>query len=642
MKHWCYPYHQVKTHQQDDGAISDLANIRDFSPCGSLLVKSLKSVTHSQWIIKVNRAFGMNVTILDFQLDNSESCDFVYIAIHFKKNIHAHVSTWCSMASSELRFCGSRPYWNTYLPYSTIKVLLLQFYVIQVPHFYLLYEIYDLTFHREVSAFTPSFLTITGSLYIQFKGISYYWLLKSWIGARLSAQIWGCEWTRSIVTIFDGPTDDIKLASLENCFSDNGYNVTSTIHMMLIKHKWQTYNLTNLDKDFINIHFTFMMIGLTYLSIHKNQTTLVKSIIHPSSPSAISAIQYHVSSKQEHVSLKVQMHVKEFHGYTKPNCIYGGFMMISDFFFDHDGDLKADDFGPFCDIRPGRTLLGTNSELILPGNFTYLYFYAFSTYFHLHLRITLTGTTCAGIINICRFCNVKIKDVYVTETLSAHCVGESRVAIYQRQNTCVRIQSMLTSKDVVCEFNFEQSITAGYLQVVVAYFSPNIYTSFVAMASETCKQKFLIVAKYYDKPSEKKIFTTHDARLSIVPRFMVIQHIYQCRYAEFSYSVQLINRENRTECVKYTNVTDFVDKSHCGEFIFAAHRLTPLYRFLLKVPVIFYNITSRAYHRLHLHYTSVVSTQARSHDQLHLLQDSSAIAIINEQQFSQSHVSIHR
>ena len=634
MKVWCFPYTSSKPHHNRDYNLSDLGHIRQFLPCGSLLLKSLNPVTHSYWNIKVNKAFGVNVTIVEFDLDTSVSCEHVNLALHFLESNNK----WCT--NDDLKFCGSRPPWSTILPFSVIKVLLLQLYVIKVPLIYLLYEPFDLALYQEIVMLIPSYITIHGSVQARFQGQSYYWLLKTFIRARLRIQIMRCEWFRSNITLYDGPTKDIKLTTIENCYSDNGYDILSTIHWALLAHSWATYNISFAEEDFIHLRFSFEAIEFKYLRLLENRTAIRKSIVHPTSKMAITGNPYRLTSKQD-TFIKIQLHVNALNGYTKPYCTHGGIMMITNFFYTEDGRRKADDYGPYCDIQPGRSLLGSNNEMILPGNVTDIYFYAFSTYFQLDVTLTITITPCVGLINICRFCSIRSDYIYETDKVVLKCIGTNRISLYQVPLTCIRIQSMLTAIDVHCEFNFEHAPTEGKVLVDIIYFAPNKVTSFVQLNSRSCKQSFSILSKYTDKQTQLKRFSQEDAQLSIVPRFTVIQHLYECKYAEFSYSVNIDKKYNHTVCATYRNVTDFIDKSICGELILASERSIPLYRFTLRSVKTFLRITPRVFHRLMLHYPSGFGT-VDSYDQLYILQDASAIANIDSEKFPISHISCHR
>ena len=635
MKVWCFPYIGSKHQHNRDYNLSDIVHIRQFVPCGSLLLKSLNPVTHSYWVIKVNKAFGVNVTIVDFDLDTSVSCTHINLAFHFLENNNK----WCT--NDDLKFCGSRPPWSTILPFSVIKVLLLQIYVIKVPLVYLLYETFDLILYREISMLTPAYIFIQRSIYTKFQGQSYLWLLKTWFRARLRVQITDCEWFRSKITLYDGPTTDIKLTTLENCNSDNGYNKLSTIHMALLTHTWVTHNISNAFKDFIKFYFSFEAIELSNLHLFENTSTISRSIIHKASPLAITAIRYSLSAEGQSTFIKLQLHVHEFYGYTKPYCTYGGMIFVTNYLFTDKGKLKADYYGPYCDVQSGRALLGSNNELIMPGNFTDIYYYAFSTYFHLNVSVTITATPCVGFINICRFCNIRSNYTHQTDLYLVDCFENEKIAVYQLPQTCMRIQSMLTKEDVLCEFNIAQAPTEGKLLVNIRYFAPTKITSFVKLNPKSCIQSFAILSKHTDRPTQMKTFTTEDIQLSIVPRFAVMKHFYGCKYAEFSYSVHMVKGYNSTVCAKYRNVMDFVDRSNCGEVIFASERSIPMYRFTLKVTSKFINISRRVYHRLKLHYLSKFGKVDKS-DKLYILQDASAIANIHSERFPHLHLSCHR
>ena len=634
MKAWCFPYIS-SSHQHDRHYnLTDSDHIRQFLPCGSLLLKSLNPVTHSYWIVQVNRAFGLNVTIVDFNLDTSVSCAHVNLALHFLESN----DTWCT--NDDLKFCGSRPSWSMILPFSVIKVLLLKLYVRKVPLIYLLYEPFDLALYLEISMLIPSYITVHGSVQARFQRQSYHWLLKTLIRKRLRVQITKCEWFGSNITLYDGPTKDIKLTTIENCNSENEYDILSTIHLAFLTHSWATYNISFVEKDFADLHFSYKSIELNDLQLLENRTTISKSIIHPASKMAITAHRYKLTSKQD-ASIKLHLHVNALNGYTKPHCTYGGIMMTTNFFHTKDHGWYADEYGPYCDVQRGRSLFGSNNELILPGNVTYIYFYAFSTYFQLDVALTMTIAPCVGLINICRFCSIRSDYTYEADKLILHCIGTNQISVYQVRLTCIRIQSMLTAMDVHCAFNIEHAPTEGKVLVDINYFAPNKVTSFVQLNSRSCHESFSVLAKYTDEQTKLKIFSQEDAQLSIVPRFAVIQHFYECKYAEFSYSVNIDKRYHHTVCATYRNVTDFVDKSICGEFTLASERSLPLYRFTLSGAKRFLKITPRVFHRLMLHYPSGIRT-VDSYDQLHILQDASAISNTHSAKFPTSLISCHR
>ena len=371
-------------------------------PCEKMQ-ESLYAITELKtWDIKVPSNFAVNMTLLEFFLDEPVSKDkmdlkqcmhnFVTIQYYNEKGV------LCDVQDS--KHCSWKAPWSIIIPSNHVILNLTSVMVIRHYKMHYIYQTIEKCNNYNYllrAHYIRHVRYIFDKIRIVFLNTEmlYYWVIRGMPGYHLNLIFRAISIPDDfIMRICDGPRPPY-------CKSLQGGTIGDLLTTMF--HSFVNFYGTFHKNTYVVMLFDGIMVTPRKLS--HNQTHLVnvtnkcKSLFYKS---------WEISS---HFAVKIGFRITEFTGPTDEYCIYGGYSILPSgmeyqYVKQPHKDMLQRFYGPFCFSAPSVPLLdGGLSHLTLPNGTHRLVFYSFMDMFTIDLEVEITHIqSCTGHINICRVC----------------------------------------------------------------------------------------------------------------------------------------------------------------------------------------------------------------------------------------------
>ena len=387
----------------------------EYYPCGQMS-DSLHPITPLKtWQIRVPEDFAVNITFVEFFLDEPISKDQVNeagkcvlnnVTIQYY-NYNAN-GTLCNIPGRT--HCSWKAPWSVVVPSHHVvlhltSVMVHRHYKMQYiyevvekcsDYFYLL-KAHHIKYRRHLFKFE--------GFRMRSHDIQYNWVILGMPGNYLNLYIDACLNSSSPeMMVCDGPRQGY-CNPVTNC--EIAYITTALFHSFMYFHGTFHGNKT---------------VNVKYLSTNVPPHNLPENKDHLFRVTNKGIPLFHKAWEiTSNISVDIEFGIRKFTGPTEERCIYGGYSIYpSQMEYQyartpHDSMLLRY-YGPFCFSAPSVPLLdGGLPHLTLPNGTHKIVFYSFMDMFTIDLNVRITqNKNCTGHINICRLCLIAVKYEHFT------------------------------------------------------------------------------------------------------------------------------------------------------------------------------------------------------------------------------------
>ena len=371
-------------------------------PCGKMQ-ESLYAITKLKtWNIEVPSDFAVNITFLEFFLDepisigkeNLSRCMHNFVTIQYYNKI----GVLCDI--EDPKHCSWKAPWSIIIPSNHVVLNLTSVMVIRHYKLHYIYQTIEKCNNyyyllRAHSIMHVSYIFENINIVVINTDMLYNWLIRGMPGYHLNlkfqANLIPADFT---MTICDGPRPPYCKSLHDGTVGDF---------------------FTTMFHSFVNFYGTF----------HKNTYVVMLFdviMVTPQKPSHNETHLVNVTNKDislfheaweisANFAVKIGFRITEFTGPTDEYCLYGGYSILPSgmeyqYVKQTHKDMLQRFYGPFCFSAPSVPLLdGGLSHLTLPNGTHTLVFYSFMDSFTIDLEVEITHIqSCTGHINICRVC----------------------------------------------------------------------------------------------------------------------------------------------------------------------------------------------------------------------------------------------
>ena len=389
----------------------------EYYPCGQMS-DSLHPITALKtWQIRVPEDFAVNITFVEFFLDEPISKDQVNEAgkcvlnnvtiQYYNYNYNAN-GTLCNIPGRT--HCSWKAPWSVVVPSHHVvlhltSVMVHRHYKMQYiyevvekcsDYFYLL-KAHHIKYRRHLFKFE--------GFRMRSHDIQYNWVILGMPGNYLNLYIDACLNSSSPeMMVCDGPRQGY-CNPVTNC--EIAYITTALFHSFMYFHGTFHGNKT---------------VNVKYLSTNVPPHNLPENKDHLFRVTNKGIPLFHKAWEiTSNISVDIEFGIRKFTGPTEERCIYGGYSIYpSQMEYQyartpHDSMLLRY-YGPFCFSAPSVPLLdGGLPHLTLPNGTHKIVFYSFMDMFTIDLNVRITqNKNCTGHINICRLCLIAVKYEHFT------------------------------------------------------------------------------------------------------------------------------------------------------------------------------------------------------------------------------------
>ena len=382
-----------------------------YYPCGQMS-ESLHPITAQKtWQIKVPKYFAVNITFVEFFLDEPISKDQVNeagkcvlnnVTIQYYNYDVTVNGTLCNITGKT--HCSWKAPWSVVVPSHHVVLYLTS---VMVNRHYRMQYIY------EVVEKCSDYFHLLRAHHIKYRrhlfkfegfrmrshDIQYNWVILGMPGKYLTLFIDACLNSSSPeMMVCDGPRQRY-CKPVMNC--EIAYITTTMFHSFMFFHGTLHGN---------------KIVNVKYLSTNVPQHNLTENKNHLFRVTNKDIPLFHKSwEMSSNISIDIEFGIRKFAGPTEERCIYGGYSIYpSQMEYQyarrpHDAMLLRY-YGPFCFSAPSVPLLdGGLPHLTLPNGTHRIVFYSFMNMFTIDLNVKITqNENCTGHINICRLCLIAL------------------------------------------------------------------------------------------------------------------------------------------------------------------------------------------------------------------------------------------
>ena len=423
-----------------------------YYPCGQMS-ESLHPITaRKTWQIRVPENFAVNITFVDFFLDEPIGRDLVLEAGKCVLNnvtiqYYGANGTLCNIAGRT--HCSWKAPWSVIVPSHRVvlyltSVMVNRHYKVQYiyevvekcsDYFYLL-RAHHIKYRRHLLNF----------LWFRMRShdIQYNWVILGMPGNHLNLFIDACLNSSSPeMMVCDGPRQGY-CKPVMNC--EIAYITTTMFHSFMYFHGTLLGNKT---------------VDIKYFSTNVPPHNLTKKKNHLFRVTNKDITLFHKAwTITSNISIDIEFGIRKFTGPTEERCIYGGYsiypsQMEYQYTRKPHNAMLLRYYGPFCFSAPSVPLLdGGLPHLTLPNGTHRIVFYSFMNMFTIDLNVKITqNENCTGHINICRLCLIAlmyehfIVDAYdhlsvirILCTAPIQTGRRNKVMVSSLHHKCVRLQ----------------------------------------------------------------------------------------------------------------------------------------------------------------------------------------------------------
>ena len=378
-----------------------------YYPCGQMS-DSLHPITaRKTWQIKVPKNFAVNITFVEFFLDEPTSKNLVIkdvecvlnnVTIQYYNYNYDVDGTLCNIPGRT--HCSWKAPWSVVVPSHHVvlyltSVMVNRHYKVQYTYevvekcsdyFYLLIA-HHIKYRRQLFKFEV--------FRMRSHDIQYNWVILGMPGNYLNLYIDACLISSSPeIMVCDGPRQGY-CKPVMNCAI--AYITTALFHSFMYFHG------TLQDNKTVNVKYLSTNVPPHNLTENKDHLFRVTNKDIP--------LFHKAWAITSNISIDIEFSVTKFTGPTEERCIYGGYSIYpSQMEYQyartpHDSMLLRK-YGLFCFSAPSVPLLdGRLPYLTLPNGTHRIVFYSFMDMFTIDLNVRITqNENCTGHINICRLC----------------------------------------------------------------------------------------------------------------------------------------------------------------------------------------------------------------------------------------------
>ena len=381
-----------------------------YYPCGQMS-DSLHPITAREtWQIKVPENFAVNITFVEFfldepinkdQINEAGKCVLNNVTIqYYSATVNG---TLCNITGRT--HCSWKAPWSVVVPSHHVvlhltSVMVHRHYKMQYiyevvekcsDYFYLL-RAHHIKYRRHLFKF--------GWFRMRSYDIQYNWVILGMPGNHLNLFIDACLSSFSPeIMVCDGPRQGY-CQPVMNC--EIAYITTAMFHSFIYFH-----GILHNDK-IVNVEYNSTNVTPHNLTENKDHLFRVTNKGIP--------LFHKAWAITSNISIDIEFGITNFTGPTEERCIYGGYSIYpSQMEYQyarkpHDAMLLRY-YGPFCFSAPSVPLLdGGLPHLTLPNGTHRIVFYSFMDMFKIDLNVRITqNENCTGHINICRLCLIAVR-----------------------------------------------------------------------------------------------------------------------------------------------------------------------------------------------------------------------------------------
>ena len=371
-------------------------------PCGKMQ-ESLYAITELKtWVIEVPSDFAVNITFLQFFLDEPVSIDKMNLSrcMHNFVTIQYYNKIGVLCDIEDPKHCSWKAPWSIIIPSNQVVLSLTSVMVIRHYKLHYIYQTIEKC-NNYYNLLRAHYIRHVGYIFENINivvintDMLYNWLIRGTPGYHLNLKFLANFIPDDfIIKICDGPRPP---------YCKSLQNGTISEFFTIMFHSFVSFYGTFYKNTQVLILFDGIMVTPRKLS--HNQTHLVNvtnkdiSLFHEA---------WEISAN---FAVKIGFRITEFTGPTDEYCIYGGYSILPSrveyqYVKQPHKDMLQRFYGPFCFSAPSVPLLdGGLSHLTLPNGTHTLVFYSFMDMFTIDLEVEITHMqSCTGHINICRVC----------------------------------------------------------------------------------------------------------------------------------------------------------------------------------------------------------------------------------------------
>ena len=387
-------------------------------PCGKMQ-ESLYAITELKtWNIEVPSDFAVNITFLEFFLDepvspdkmNLKQCMYNFVTIQY----YDKIGVLCDVQDS--KHCSWKAPWSIMIPSNHVVLNLTSVMVIRHYKMHYIYQTIEKCnnyYHLLRGHYIrhTRYIFWRTNIFFKRKQIQYNWIILGTPGHHLSLEVTAVYIPDgSEIRICDGPRPPY-CKPLRN---GNTSVIFTTMFSSFVNCYGTFYSNTQVLIIFDSIMATPQKLSSNNSQLF-NVTNKGISLFHKA---------WEISAN---FAVNIEFRITEFTGPTDEYCIYGGYSILPSrveyqYLEQPHKDMLQRFYGPFCFSAPSVPLLdGGLPHLTLPNGTHTLVFYSFMDMFTMDLKVEITHIkSCTGHINICRVCSNALEHDHITAVAHDH------------------------------------------------------------------------------------------------------------------------------------------------------------------------------------------------------------------------------